>query len=186
MSLQISKRINTNDGNNGNDGNNTSDNLSGTYKVINLPPLYQFNQFDNCLLTVEPAKYINRTYKKQGDFSDLDFTDAETYQCTFNKCPYTPDNGLKFWKIQRQVYRLIDSVDKIIENTTYDTNDIECGHNVELQHYMKDLNISFEYLYANDKIDEIMHQCVMNKINISISLRTKRGKCYICETITTN
>lgn len=167
--------------------------LSGTYTFIKLGPDYEFvRNTDTNTITICKAEYISYTTHTM---KSIDFGDAQVFRCQFTtdangQEDYTPDGGLKLWKIQRKVYRLIGTAERVAETTMYHDGDIEVSHNrtTELSYTMK-INDSdnewlhFEWLDANGRMTEIMNQCDANGIHCTITMRLKSGKCVTINTI---
>ena len=159
--------------------------LSGTYSFIKLGDEYEFERNTDNTVTVRKAEYTGYTTKTM---KDVDFGDAQVFSCKFKtatgEVDYTPDGGLKLWKIQRKVYRLIGSAERVAETTMYYDGEIEVSHarTTDLPYTMKvndEANewLHFEWLDANGRMAEIMNQCEANDITCTIRMRLKSGKC---------
>lgn len=166
--------------------------LSGTYTFIKLDSEYEFERnVATNTVTVRKAEYT--TYTTQ-TMKAIDFSDAQVFSCHFKTATgdvdYTPDGGLKLWKIQRKAYRLIGSAERVAETTLYYDGEIEVSHarTTDLPYTMKvnddDTDwLHFEWLDANGRMAEIMSQCDANGITCTIRMRLKSGKCVTINTI---
>lgn len=168
-----------------------TDDLSGTYSFIKLGDEYEFERNTDNTVTVRKAEYTAYTVKTM---NAIDFGDAQVFSCQFKTATgdvdYTPDGGLKQWKIQRKVYRLIGSAERVAETTMYYDGEIEVSHarTTDLPYTMKvndDDNdwLHFEWLDANGRMAEIMNQCEANGITCTIRMRLKSGKCVRISTV---
>lgn len=168
--------------------------LSGTYTFIKLGPDYEFERnAETNTVTVRKAEY--ESYSTQ-TMKPVDFGDAQVFSCHFktttSDVDYTPDGGLKLWKIQRKVYRLIGSAERVADTTMYYDGEIEVSHarTTDLPYTMKvnddDTDwLHFEWLDANGRMDEIMNQCDANGIQCTVTMRLKSGKCVRVTTMPT-
>lgn len=167
--------------------------IPGQYMQIQLGSDYEFmHDKATGIYTVTPIKdypvYTTTT------MPGLDFGDAEIFSCQFRHADgsqenYQPDGGLKFWKLQRKVYRIIGNGTRILDTTMYHDGDIYVDTDpiTDLAHTMElgmGKYLHFEFLYANCKMDEIMNQCDANKIHADIKMRLKTGKCVVISTVT--
>lgn len=167
-----------------------ADDLSGTYSFIKLGDEYEFERNTDNTVTVRKAEYTAYTAKTM---KTIDFGDAQVFSCQFKTATgdvdYTPDGGLKLWKIQRKVYRLIGSAERVAETTMYYDGEIEVSHarTTDLPYTMKVNDeaedwLHFEWLDANGRMAEIMNQCEANSITCTIRMRLKSGKCVCVST----
>ena len=167
--------------------------LAGQYKQVQLGPDYEFRLDKSTgIYTVTPIKYYPVYTTKT--MATLDFSDAELFCCQFRRADgwqedYQPDGGLKFWKLQRKVYRIIGNGQRVLDTTMYHDGDIykDTNPGTELAHTMELGNgeyLHFEFLYANGKMEEIMNQADANKIQVDIKMRLKTGKCVVITTVT--
>jgi hypothetical protein len=167
-----------------------TDDFSGTYTFIKLDSEYEFERNTDNTVTVRKAEYTEYTTKT---IKGVDFGDAQVFSCQFKTTTcdvdYTPDGGLKLWKIQRKVYRLIGSAERVAETTMYYDGEIEVSHarTTDLPYTMKvndedDDWLHFEWLDANGRMAEIMNQCDANGITCTIRMRLKSGKCVSIST----
>lgn len=170
----------------------TGDDLSGTYTFIKLGPDYEFERnAETNTVTVRKAEYESYTTQTM---KPVDFGDAQVFSCKFitdanGQEDYAPDGGLKLWKIQRKVYRLIGSAERVAETTLYYDGELEVSHNrtTELPYTMKineddDAWVHFDWLDANGRMAEIMNQCDANGIQCTVTMRLKSGKCVSVST----
>lgn len=173
-------------------GSNAGDDLSGTYTFIKLGSDYEFERnAETNTVTVRKAEYESYTTQTM---KPVDFGDAQVFSCKFTASAngqedYTPDGGLKLWKIQRKVYRLIGSAERVSETTLYYDGELEVSHNrvTELPYTMKineddDTWVHFDWLDANGRMAEIMNQCDSNGIQCTVTMRLKSGKCVSVST----
>lgn len=168
-----------------------SDKILGTYKCVELGPEYEFvyNKYTKTY-TIKPAEYKMFT---TADLDMLDFGDAEIFSCEFKLGEtvenYQPDGGLKFWKIQRKVYRLIGDYERVVETTMYPDGDIVYSKDKfsNLTHTMvipgpEETYLHFELLFANGRMSEILNQCEANNIYCNMAMRLKTGQCIYIKT----
>lgn len=159
--------------------------LSGTYSFIKLDDNYEFERNADNTVTVRKAEYAEYTTKT---LEQIDFGDTQVFSCMFTTSDgdldYTPDGGLKLWKIQRRVYRLIGSAERVVDTTMYYDGEIDYSHSrtSDLPYTMKVNDASedwlhFEWMDANARMSEIMNQCDANDITCTIRMRLKTGKC---------
>jgi hypothetical protein len=161
-----------------------TEDYSGTYTFIHFGPDYEFESGPNNTVTVRKANYVDYNLDTM---SALEFGDAILFSCEFTmpdgvKETYMPDGGLKFWKVQRKVYRLIRNAERILETTMYYDGEIECSSTKDtLLPYTLVLDnhkyVHFEWLTANGKMIEIMNQCRANGITCAMRMRLKSGRC---------
>jgi hypothetical protein len=161
-----------------------TEDYSGTYTFIKLGPDYEFEHGPNNTVTVRKANYEDYHLDTM---TALEFGDATLFSCEFTmpdgvKETYMPEGGLKLWKVQRKVYRLIGNAERILETTMYYDGEIECSSNKDtILPYTMELDnhkyIHFEWLTANGKMSEIMNQCKANGIVCVMRMRLKSGRC---------
>lgn len=73
---------------------------------------------------------------------------------------------------------LIKFVDLIGEGSLYELSELSPGDDDELQHYMKDLNISFATLDARGRFQEIASQIRHHNISFELKLRDGNGQVF--------
>jgi hypothetical protein len=164
-------------------------NLCGHYQIVELGPKYEF-AYNSETQTYKVKQAIYRRILPTM-LKGMDFGDSIIFSCVFKyganqTMNYNPEKGLRYWKIQRQVYRLINNIERIIETSLYHDGDIFKSQEptpVNVAHAMeipgnKTHYLHFEYMSATDRLNEIIAQCQANNIECTIKLRTRDGTCY--------
>jgi len=118
---------------------------------------------------------------------------CELFYCEVNGTEYSPDNGLKFWKIQRYIYRYLhkiyltiyptdtdDSIDNVVDNVVDDTTNDAIDNVVD---NVVDDTTFVDYLaksslYDTDEIspgrdDEMDYMKDLNISFVSLDARTR-------------
>lgn len=163
----------------------------GTFTLAQLGPEYEFEYGNNNTVTIRDANY--ESYDTHTMYK-LNFSDSEIFSCHFamsdgTQEDYNADGNLKYWKIQRKVYRLIGNGDRVCDTSMYDEGDITyCDKYDNSFPYKMKLTpddkhwLHFEWLSADGRMEEIMNQCESNNIVCTIRARLKNGKCVEVKT----
>lgn len=156
-------------------------------------------------ITIHLSDYDHHEIAQLCEKIHLNPSYCELFYCRVGDSPYIPvAKGLKLWKIQRHVYRYINDVKYAnvsgLVNSPEDTSNIESNSNIicellskgslyerdelspgnddELDHYMKDLDISFAVLDARGRIQEIASQVRHHSISFELRLRDCTGQVF--------